>query len=1240
MKPDKKIYPLILALALAVLQLMPCAAYAKTAALTETVRVGYFETEGFLEKDQTGALSGYAADYFQAIISYADWAPEFVCFSSYEDYLEKLASGEIDLVCGITKTEISEGLFDFPSIESGRFSAALFVKNDNLSYAENDYPEFDGIRIGILEGDENGPELSKFAESNGFAYTYNVYRDKSALIAAISSGEIDALLLNTLHRIENFRIIAKFNPSPFYFSAAKGNKKVLSDLDYALDKIKSANPYFDLELNKKHYSAVEASIAFTAAEKEYLRGNPTVRVVFDANWYPLEYLGDKGEFMGFTRKMFDLIGQNVTLQGGGTLVFEYYYEESFSRAVDSFSEGRYDVLASIATDYRYGILANGRLTDTLLSSGIVMVENSAASGNTMILPKGYYITKLAEKIRADSYDIVYADTIKQCFDALKKGNAKYTLVNTYIADSYLSRADYVFLTSTAFMGISEDISIAVHYSAPDELYSIISKAVDYISLNQKNEILRDTLIESTVYSLRDWPYRNPTEFFAVLSLFIVAIISISVVIIISQRYNKKRLYKSLMYDKLTGLYIKEGFFIETEKKIKNNPDALYAFIHFNLVQFKVVNELFGYSSGDELLKYCGQLIADFAGPDSVCARTEGDHYLICMPYNRVDIKIIGILEEKLSEFQKSIHINAKAGIYVVDNKNLSITAMYDRALLALKEAQRNVDRKYCFYDERLKNSVVEEQEILSEFSSALMGSQFEVYYQPIISLAEKRPVSAEALVRWKHPVKGTVSPGVFIPILENNGLIAQLDYYVWEEVFKYARSRMDRNRMPLNYSINLSRVHLYSTKFVDVLSSLATRYDIPPEIISVEVTETAYIQDTRYFAERLSLLKKKGFKVVMDDFGSGFSSLNALGDFPIDIVKLDIAFFTAKKKARANSIIMSTIQMLHNIGMSVVAEGVETKEQAELLYSLGCDSIQGFYFYKPMNIGDFERADDSRIVIGSAEIMKNRNKIQMDLSQLKNIENFKGMDTLVEAIPCGFGVFHFSHAEKICKADFLSEGIESFLGYESNRGYELSKNNISGLIHPHDLKAVYSGLEKALREKRFFEEEFRMKDGGGEYKWLSFRANAAEKKDDYSLWYGVFTNIDSYRKANEELAKVNEFYKGIYDTMICGVAQYTYCKCKLVAINKAGCEIFGFADSNECIEKFDLKKATYADDESSRAEAFAKACETKTAVPFEHRVVRPDGCVNWIKGAVQYHESGGKKWYQCTFVLANDRIYQ
>lgn len=714
------------------------------------------------------------------------------------------------------------------------------------------------------------------------------------------------------------------------------------------------------------------------------------------------------------------------------------------------------------------------------------------------------------------------------------------------------------------------------------------------------------------------------------SIAFIFLISVLIVILYLLYKNKRIMLKSVIYDKLTGLYVKEGFYIEVKNIIKNSSD-LYVIIYINIVQFKVVNEYFGFKTGDNVLKYCAALLEDGFGKAAVIARAENDRFLVCMPYSKLDLTQIDIFEEKLGAYVKGIKLATKTGIYIIENRNQAVSAMCDCALMAMKNAQKLQNKKYCFYDERIKLKFLEEQKVLANFEDALKNRQFVVYYQPIISLNEKKVFCAEALVRWVHPLKGIIYPSDFIPALENNGMISELDFYVWEEVFKYARSRMDRNRAPMFFSINLSRVQLYSTKFVDVLTNLSVKYNVPPEMIRVEITETAYIQDMRYFTERLLMLRRKGFKIVMDDFGNGYSSLNVLGELPLDIVKLDVSFFAAKQKSRANSIVMSIIQMLHNIGISVVAEGVETREQTELLYTLGCDSIQGFYFYKPMAVEDFEREDNTAIETGSREIMKNRDKVQMNIHQLKSIENFKGMDTIVEAIPCGFGVF--SASKTVVRAVFLSEGIEAFLGYENGEGYKMSRDNISEIIHPDDLNNVVNGVQKALENQMFFEEEFRMKTSRGDFKWVSFRANVVEEEEDYSTWYGVYTNIDGYHKANDELKRINEFYKDIYDTTCCGIILFSADGNYIIkSANKTACGIFGYGSEKECMEKLKIMESILDEDRENFLKKIKCAEKKTTPVLCEIRFKKRSGGTVCLKGSLQCKKTEGRKYFQSSFI--------
>ncbi|MEG1684111.1 MAG: EAL domain-containing protein, partial [Oscillospiraceae bacterium] len=293
------------------------------------------------------------------------------------------------------------------------------------------------------------------------------------------------------------------------------------------------------------------------------------------------------------------------------------------------------------------------------------------------------------------------------------------------------------------------------------------------------------------------------------------------------------------------------------------------------------------------------------------------------------------------------------GIYEIDDPGIPVDQMCDRANLALQTIKGKYKQHYALYNDTMRQTMLREQEIRSEMAEALADQQFQVFLQPIYSLSSGRAVSAEALVRWQHPKKGMISPGEFIPLFEKSGFIAEVDRYVWEEVCRYLGRR--RDAAPLPISVNASRMSLYSPDFFDTIVELTERYGVEPSLFKIEITETAYAADPTQLMQTTKKLQAAGFPVLMDDFGSGYSSLNTLKDLPVDILKIDMKFLRGfESGGRVGTVLISVLRMAKWLNLPVIAEGVETKEQLAFLRSAGCDLIQGFCFAKPMAMDAFE----------------------------------------------------------------------------------------------------------------------------------------------------------------------------------------------------------------------------------------------------------------------------------------------
>ncbi len=413
------------------------------------------------------------------------------------------------------------------------------------------------------------------------------------------------------------------------------------------------------------------------------------------------------------------------------------------------------------------------------------------------------------------------------------------------------------------------------------------------------------------------------------------------------------------HDRLTDLYNRRHFFETTEKMVRNHDDEECAFIRIDINRFQLINSFWGEAGGDELLKYIASQIRDIVSKYEWYAygRIESDVFGFCIPYDEeICHEDLTTMIENISGYNKEYEVEPSFGIYRIEDHLVTAETMYMCATLAAKQCKHKFMTYISFYDEKMSQRVRQEQEITHEMQQALDNEEFLVYFQPKYNTQTKTPYGAEALVRWKHPDKGMISPGLFIPVFEQNGFVGKLDYYIWEKVCMYIRKWIDMGIHPAPVSVNMSRAEITNPQLVEMLTGLTRKYDIPTSLLNLELTESAYMDNPDAINNVIFKLHEAGFIILMDDFGSGYSSLNTLKDIEVDILKIDMKFLSLdEENVKSKKILASVICMARWIGLPVVTEGVETEEQYNFLQSIGCEYIQGYYFAKPMPVSDYEK---------------------------------------------------------------------------------------------------------------------------------------------------------------------------------------------------------------------------------------------------------------------------------------------
>jgi len=408
------------------------------------------------------------------------------------------------------------------------------------------------------------------------------------------------------------------------------------------------------------------------------------------------------------------------------------------------------------------------------------------------------------------------------------------------------------------------------------------------------------------------------------------------------------------YDELTGLLRREAFAEAVMNVIKENRDIVaaggYALVYFDIIRFKAINDMFGLMAGDALLRHMADVITRSAKEGDIACRLEADRFALFTNHSGDELtQLVEKLIDDITQYDLTFKITCNVGIYVTNEKALSVDSMIDRAVLALSSIKGSYTSKYNVFTESLRNEMLSEQEISGIMVSALEEKQFVLYYQPQFNHSTGKIIGAEALVRWMHPEKGMISPGVFIPIFEKNGFITKLDLYVFEQVCVFVRNCMDKGLPLVPVSSNFSRYDIFQPDFVSSLEKIRQKYEVPTRLLRVEITESAIVGGSEHANEIVRQLHECGYIVEMDDFGSGYSSLNVLKDIELDLIKLDMMFLVEKSDSnRGGMILSSVVRMAKWLGLPVIAEGVETIEQADFLKSIGCEYIQGYFYSRPL----------------------------------------------------------------------------------------------------------------------------------------------------------------------------------------------------------------------------------------------------------------------------------------------------
>ena len=432
----------------------------------------------------------------------------------------------------------------------------------------------------------------------------------------------------------------------------------------------------------------------------------------------------------------------------------------------------------------------------------------------------------------------------------------------------------------------------------------------------------------------------------------------------------RMIIQSTERDALTGLYNREYFYRYAEQYDQHHPEDVMDAIVVDVNHFHLVNERHGKAYGDRVLRRIGQRLRDMVqDSEGIVCRREADTFLVYCPNGRDYRAILDSASAILTEgdyMGPNSKLRLRMGVYAMADKTIDIERRFDRAKMAADTIRNSFAGAVAFYDSALHEKELYTERLLEEVDTALAERQFLVFYQPKFSIRGDAPVlsSAEAIIRWRHPELGMISPGVFVPLFEENGMIQRLDEYVWRAAAAQQRDWQDRLGVTVPVSVNVSRIDMYDPHLLDTFQRIIAENRLRTADYMLEITESAYTEDSDQIIETVEKLRRVGFRVEMDDFGTGYSSLNMLSSLPIDALKLDMKFIqNTKKNTREMRMLELMIDIAEYLGVPVIAEGVETGEQVQALKDMGCDIVQGYYFSRPVPAEEFERFIPERSTI-------------------------------------------------------------------------------------------------------------------------------------------------------------------------------------------------------------------------------------------------------------------------------------
>lgn len=933
----------------------------------DVVRVGWFYQPGYQEVDSDGNPSGYNYEFLLKLSEQNNWQLDFITKNAagseltWNESLSMLASGELDIMgCMLYSDERAEQ-YDYSTLSAGQAFTSLFVREDS-PLTSNDLTALNGISVAVNMSSLNDEDLNSFSEDSGFTIGRFIDCDDLQEVSdAVVSGAADAGVMASYQPEEDTRIIASFAPRSFYFATTKGNTAVLSDINQGMNSIFIQNPYYAQNLSEKYNQTYSGQIVFSKQEQEYITNAEPIRVCYSNAWYPLiQADGDAKHPSGVIPDILAEVSVSTGLQ------FEFYHVDTHEEALENSATGACDMLAVCIYDLRHSKKYHVGMTDPYLQMQLVMVSRTQTDSEDMTIGTMADFPLFDEAAESENTgSLKYFSTAAECFEALRRQEVDSIVVGAYTANYYLALSRYNGFLRTNLPGQYAPISMAVSEAYEDEslLLSVLNKSISNLSSTEINRIMLDNTVKDGS-GLEAVVNRIPSTVI-MLALIILLTLSILIICMAAALVHKSKLARRqaeekkaeaekvaqlLRIDSLTGLYNERGFDAAARRRLDEFTNRQWFLVDFDVDGFKYVNALYGKEQADELLIALTKIVVEEMQPEEICGRIYGDHFVALLYGEAIeDIRqrILNV-NESFRGFTDRYLVIMSYGIYPIVDRSAPVSLLCDHAQVAKRQVKGNYKEFIAVYDDAMDRRQKDDMELILSVDRALEDREFEAFFQPQYDIKTEKIVSAEALVRWRHGDR-LIMPDRFIGLFESNGLIEKLDFYMVKTVCAHLKAQLDEGLSPVPVAVNFSKSHLYDQMFLSTLKSIIADSHIPAELLVAEFTEYTCLGNESAFRTIIRELHQIGLRVSLDDFGSGYSSLNILNSMDFDEIKLDKDFLKESPlRDKTKNMIRSILQLMKGQHIHTVAEGVETREQLDFLRESGCDTAQGYYFSRPV----------------------------------------------------------------------------------------------------------------------------------------------------------------------------------------------------------------------------------------------------------------------------------------------------